>query len=66
MEYIKNQTMQKRSFLLMLALIVIIFKISGSVITAKWSWVGILSVFILLLTACEIYFLNLKEKQITG
>jgi hypothetical protein len=62
MEFIKDQTVQTRGFLLMLTLIVGIFKISGSVITANWPWVGILSVFAVLFAASEICFFQFKKK----
>jgi len=61
MEYIKDQTVQTRGFLLMLALIVGIFKISGSVIASDWAWVNILSAFGLLFIISEFYFFQFKK-----
>lgn len=62
MEYIKNQTAQTRGFLLMMALVIGIFKISGSVIAENWSWVGILSLLLLSFIISEIYFFQFKKK----
>ena len=61
MEYIKDQTVQTRGFLLMLTLIVGIFKISGSVITADWAWVNILASFSLMFIITEFYFYQIKK-----
>lgn len=61
MEYIKDQTVQTRGFILMLTLIVGIFKISGSVITTDWSWVNIIAVHVLMFIISEFYFFQFKK-----
>lgn len=62
MNNIKDQALHTKGFIILLSLIVILFKSSGSIIMKDWSWFIVLILPLLGLLGSEYYFTQFVKK----